>query len=231
MRKFLWPTLLVLSACATAPREEAPPAAPPAPVQPAPAAPVAPGEAWKVVGSHLAVRVYRDGTMKKLGHNHLITSDRLEGEIVLREPVTATSFTLRVPLDSLVVDDEAARVEAGGDFAAPVPAQDAEGTRRNMLGEKLLDAARHPVMTLASESISGEPGSYEAKVRVSIAGSEHVVTAPFTVTIEGDALKAHAAFHLVHADVGLVPFTVALGALKVRDDFEVDLAVEARRGS
>jgi hypothetical protein len=231
MRKFLWAALLVFAGCATQPREEAPPAAPPAPVQPPPAPPAAPGAAWKVVASRLEVRVYRDGAMQKLGHNHLVTSDRLEGEIALRDPVTATSFTLRVPLESLVVDDAAARTSAGGDFAAPVPAQDAEGTRRNMLGEKLLDAARNPVMTLASESIGGEPGSYEARVRVSLAGAGHVVTAPFTVTIDGDSLKARATLRLKHADVGLQPFTAALGALKVRDDFEVDLTLEARRGS
>ena len=187
--------------------------------------------AWKVDASQLAVRVYRDGPMQKLGHNHLITSDGVEGEVVLREPITATSFELRVPLESFVVDDGAARAAAGGDFAAPVPAQDAEGTRRNMLGEKLLDAARHPVMTLASESLSGEPGTYEGRVRVALAGSEHVVTAPFTVTIEGEVLEAHASVHLTHADVGLQPFTAALGALKVRDDFEVELTLEARRGS
>ena len=35
----------------------------------------------------------------------------------------------------------------------------------------------------------------------------------------------------MHADVGLQPFTVALGVLKVRDDFEVELTLEARRGS
>jgi len=79
--------------------------------------------------------------------------------------------------------------------------------------------------------LSGEAGQFEAKVRVSLAGGEHVVTAPFTVAIEGDHLEAKAAFHLTHEDIGLVPFTVALGVLKVRDDFEVDLTLEARRGS
>ena len=169
--------------------------------------------------------------MQKFGHNHLITSDQLAGEIVMREPVTATSFELSLPLESLVVDDEEARAAAGGDFAAPVPAKDAEGTRHNMLGEKLLNAASFGEMKLASASLAGEPGSYQAQVRVSLAGGEHVVAAPFTVTIEGDHLKAHADFHLTHADVGLVPMTVALGAVKVRDDFEVSLTLEARRGS
>jgi len=41
----------------------------------------------------------------------------------------------------------------------------------------------------------------------------------------------HAVLHLAHADLGLEPFTVALGALKVRDDFDVDLTVEAGRGT
>jgi len=73
MRKFLWPVLVILAGCAVPPREEAPPAAA---VPAAPAA--APGEAWKVVSSKLEVRVYRDGPMQKLGHNHLIrrTSSR-----------------------------------------------------------------------------------------------------------------------------------------------------------
>jgi len=230
MRKFLWPIVVLVAGCALPPRQEVPPVAPPprAPAQPSPAAPA---EEWKVVASRLELRVFRDGPMQKFGHNHLIASDRLEGEIALRQPLTDTSFDLRLPLESLVVDDEQARTAAGGEFAAPVPEKDRDGTRRNMLGDKLLDVANHPVMRLTSEGISGDPGSYRAQVRVSLRGAEHVVEAPFTVTIEGDRLQAHAAFRLTHADVGLEPFTVALGALKVRDDFEVDLALEARPAS
>jgi hypothetical protein len=226
MRKFLWPAALILAGCAIPPREEVPPTAP------APAGkPAAPGEAWTVTHSLLDVHVYRDGAMQKLGHNHVISTDQLAGTIQLRQPLGETSFELTVPLASLVVDDDAARARAGADFSAPVPDKDRDGTRRNMLGDRLLNAALQPVMRLASESLIGDAGRYEANVRVSLAGSEHVVTAPFTVTVEGDHLEAKAAFHLAHEDIGLVPFTVALGVLKVRDDFEVDLTLEARRGS
>lgn len=227
MRKFLWPMLAVISACTLAPRGEAPPATAPVPAVPAPA-PAAPGEAWKIVAAHLELRVYRDGPMQKLGHDHLISTDGVTGEVTLREPAAASSFLLHVPLESLVVDDGAARAAAGGVFSVPVPAQDAEGTRHNMLGEKLLDAARYPVMTLASESVTDGAAGYEARVRVSLAGSEHVVAVPFTLSIDGGILKAHAGFSLTHADVGLHPFAVALGALRVRDDFDVDLTLEAR---
>jgi hypothetical protein len=227
MRKILWPLVpLAVAACAAPPREPAP-SAPPV----APAAAVPGGEAWQVTGSRLIVRVYRDGPMQKLGHNHLITSDALAGEIRLREPLAGSRFALRVPLDSLVVDDADARARAGGEFAATVPDKDREATRRNLLGERVLDAVRQGEMRLTSESISGGPGNFEAQVRVSLAGTEHVVVAPFTVTVTDGRLVAHADLHFSHADLGLEPFTVALGALRVRDDFEVDLTVEARGGT
>jgi hypothetical protein len=230
MRKFLWPLLpLALAACA-APQREPAPAAPPAPPAAA-AAPAAGGQAWQVIGSHLAVRVYRDGPMQKLGHNHLITSESLAGEIRLREPAAGSSFVLRVPLDTLVVDDPGARAAAGGDFATPVPDKDRQATRHNMLGARVLDAARQGEMLLTAESVTGGPENYRAQVRVSLAGREHVLAVPFTVKLADGRLVAHAGMHLTHADLGLAPFNVALGALRVRDEFEVDLTLEARRGS
>ncbi len=229
MHKFLWPLLpLALAACAAPPRGEAP-VAPAAPVAAAPPAPAEKAEAWQVTGSRLEVRVYRDGPMQKLGHNHLITSHQLAGEIELREPLATSRFALRLPLESLEVDDPEARARAGGEFAAPVPEKDRDATRTNMLGEKLLNVKRQGEILLTAESVTGGPGGYQAQVRVSLAGTEHVLAVPFTLTVEGAHLVAHAKFHLKHADLGLVPFNVALGALKVRDDFEVDLTVEAGR--
>lgn len=229
MRKFLSLLLLIAAGCAVPPREEAPPAPPPS--APGIEEPRTPAQIWTVTSSQLAVRVYRDGPMQKLGHNHLVTSDAMAGEIRLRKPLEDSRFELRLPLESLVVDDPAARAAAGAAFSAPVPEKDREATRQNMLGEKLLDAARQGEMRLAAESISGTPGHYEARLRVSLGGEEHTVAAPFTVRVDGDRLTARADFHLTHADLGLEPFSLALGALKVRDDFEVDLTLEARRGS
>jgi hypothetical protein len=169
--------------------------------------------------------------MQKLGHNHLITSDALAGEIALRKPLEQSGFELTLPLESLVVDDAAARAAAGGEFAAPVPEKDRVATRRNMLGEMLLDAASQGVMRVSADSLAVGPDGYEARLRVALRGQEHVVAAPFTVSIEGDRLEARAAFKLTHAALGLEPFNVALGSLKVRDDFDVELTLEARRGT
>jgi hypothetical protein len=234
MHKFQWPALvvLVLAACAAPQRGQPPPAAPPPVVETRPPAePAAGRESWTVVSSQLAIRVYRDGPMQKLGHDHIITSGALTGQIALGEPLTETSFELSLPLESLVVDDESSRQSAGGTFAAPVPQKDREATRANMLGPKVLDAATQGAIQLSSESITGDAGQLAARVRVSLAGHESVVSAPFSVTVEGDHLKAQADLRLTHADLGLQPFTVALGALRVREDFEVALTLEARRGS
>jgi hypothetical protein len=216
---------LAVAACAAPPRGTVPAA----PAAPAPTAPAPAAEAWQITGSQLVVRVYRDGPMQALGHDHLITSQAMAGEIALREPLTASRFNLRLPLDSLVVDDPAARSGAGGPFAAPVPDRDREATRRNLLGERVLNAARQGELRLVAESIGGGPGRYEARVRVAIAGQEHVVSAPFTVAVDGERLVAHADFSLTHAELGLEPFAVALGALRVRADFDVEFTVEARR--
>ncbi|MEX0734006.1 MAG: hypothetical protein WD944_04245 [Steroidobacteraceae bacterium] len=228
MRKFLLLLALLAAGCAAPSREPLPAVPPPEPRPPVVAGPF---ESWEVVSSLLVVRVYRDGPMQKLGHNHLITSDALDGEIQLREPLTQSGFDLALPLESLLVDDPDARSGAGEDFSAPVPATDREATRQNMLGEAVLAVARQPVLRVTAEELSGEAGAYQARVRIGLRGEERVITAPFSVTVEGSRLSAHANFRLSHADIGLVPFTAALGALRVRDDFEVDLRLEARPAS
>jgi hypothetical protein len=227
MRRFL-PLLAMLLAGCAAPAREPPAAAPPPPMRRAEAAPF---ERWDVTASQLAVRVYRDGPMQKLGHDHLITSTAVQGVIQMREPLAKSGFDLTLPLESLVVDDPGARASVGEAFAAPVPQKDRDATRKNMLGESVLDAARQPVLRLSANGIEGQPGAFSARVRVGLGGEEHEVTTPLKVTIDGARLSAHASLKLKHSDIGLVPFNVALGALRVRDDIDVEIVIEARRAS
>ena len=226
MRKFP-PLILLLCAGCAAPPQVPPAAAPPPPR----AAESLPHETWDIVSSRLEVRVYRDGAMQQLGHNHVITSDAINGTIELRDPQSQTGFTLELPLASLVVDDPASRIGAGAEFAAPVPEKDRAGTVRNLLGPGVLDAARQPVLQLTADGFSGGPADYTARVRVGLRGEERVIDVPLTVSFEGDRLRIHASVRLHHADLGLVPFSVALGALRVRDDIEIDCRLEARRAT
>ncbi|MGH8250913.1 MAG: hypothetical protein ACREVI_09500 [Steroidobacteraceae bacterium] len=226
MRRFPFLFVLLLAGCA-APRPLPPAAVPP----PGRAEARLPFEAWQVVASHLEVWVYRDGPMAKAGHNHLISTDALRGEVELREPRTETGLALELPLEALVVDDPAARAAAGPEFAAPVPEKDRAGTRQNMLGSAVLDAAKQGLLRVTADSIEGGPGDYQARLRIALRGEERVIAVPLTVTFDGDVLRVKADFRLSHADLGLKPFSIALGALRVRDDIEIRCSLEARRGA
>ncbi len=224
MRKFLIAIAALACSCALPPKPP-PPAAPAGPVT----APAGPYQGYEVISSQVEIRAYRDGPMAQLGHNHLITSNALTGTIQLREPQQDSRFTLELPLASLVVDDPAARSVAGPDFAKPVPQADREATQRNMLGAALLDAARQPVLRLTLESLEGAPPDYLAHIRIGIRGEERIIAVPLSVRIDGDMLHVHASVKLHHADLGLTPFSVGLGALRVRDDLDVDCRLEAKR--
>ncbi len=224
MRKFLIALFALLSGCALPPK--VPPVAAPSV---AVAAPSGPYERYEVVASHVEIRAFRDGPMATLGHNHMISSDALTGSIDLRDPVSDTRFTLELPLASLVVDDPALRSAAGTEFAKEVPQADREGTRHNMLGPSVLDAARQPVLRLTAESMDGGPAEFLARVRVGLRGEERIIDVPLSVQISDRKIGVHASFKLRHADLGLTPFAVALGALRVRDEIEIDCRIDAER--
>ena len=224
MRKFPIALFALLFGCALPPK--VPPVAAPSV---AVAAPSGPYERYEVVASHVEIRAFRDGPMAQLGHNHLIISDALTGSIDLRDPVRDTRFTLELPLASLVVDDPALRSAAGTEFAKEVPQPDREGTRHNMLGPSVLDAARQPVLRLTAESMDGGPAEFLARVRVGLRGEERIIDVPLSVQISDGTIGVHASFKLRHADLGLTPFAVALGALRVRDEIEFDCRIDAER--
>lgn len=167
------------------------------------------------------MKVYRDGPLAELGHNHVIASTAVSGWIHLRDPLESSTFSLALPLDSLVVDDPGRRVAAGPDFPDNLSATDREGTRRNLLGPALLDAARFPVLHLDAVAIEEARGGYVATARVDAAGVARQVRVPGTIERTDGGLVVSGAFVLTHADLGLTPFSAALGALRVREDIEI----------
>jgi hypothetical protein len=222
---FLAALVLALSgACAVPPAQEpSPRTAPPRP------AAAGPGIAYELVESEVTVRVYRDGPLAQFGHNHVIASTGLTGRLELREPQTSTRFELELPLATLTVDEPLRRAAAGDEFAVEVSAIDRDGTRRNMLGTALLDAVRFPVLRLESLAMETGPGAYRVTTRVSVAGRERDLVVPVSIELAGDALSAWGEFKVTHADLGLTPFSAAMGALRVREDMLVSFRLAARR--
>lgn len=224
---FLAGALLVLAAACSAPPRPAGEAGAP----PRSAAGAGPAGSSRVVASEVTVKVYRDGPLAELGHNHVIASTAVTGWIDLRDPLESSAFGLSLPLDSLVVDDPGRRTAAGPDFPDNLTAADREGTRRNLLGPALFDAARFPVLHLDSVAIDQAGEGYVATARVDVLGVARPLRVPAAVERTDEGLVVSGAFVLTHADLGLTPFSAALGALRVREDIEVAYRLVAREGA
>lgn len=206
-------------------------AACPRPVQPPPPTPTVPPTAptpesvpsdaamyqIDAQASDLHILVYRGGTFARLGHNHVMSSKSLAGQVWMHPRFAASGFELSFPVADLIVDDPAARRAAGSDFPAEIPTADKEGTRKNMLRPEVLDAERYPRIAVRSTTVAGSIQSPQITARITIKDASHEVTVPATVAIDGSRLTASGEIELLQTDFGIKPFSVALGALEVKD--------------
>jgi polyisoprenoid-binding protein YceI len=164
------------------------------------------------------VLVYRAGLMASLGHNHVIVNRSLSGWVTVAGSPSASAFALTVPVANFVVDDGQARSEEGADFSEPV-AEDAKGgTAHNMLGPSVLDAEQHPSITLRSVSITETGHGVEAIVAIDAAGHESRLAVPFTLERAERRLIVRGTLSVRQTALGLTPFSIFLGALRVEDE-------------
>ena len=192
------------------------------------ALPDAPRFAVDPQASEIRLLVYRDGPLARFGHNHVFIG-RVEGEIRAGDTAAGSAFRLEIPVDSLAVDPPAARAEEGADFSAQVSEQSRQGTRENMLGEEVLDTARHPLIRITSVALAGPRWNPTVTARVTLRGETRDVRFPAAVFQSGDALEVIAGFRVRHSDFGIKPFTVLGGGLTVRDTIDIRVRVVARR--
>jgi polyisoprenoid-binding protein YceI len=216
---------LLAGGCTPAPRPAPPPAAVAAPA-PAPAA----GRHYRLDGaqSSLTILAYRAGPLARLGHNHVLIARTLEGELTLPADPAAARFRLAFPVATLALDEPAARAAEGETFASVPSAADVEGTRRNLLGPAVLDAATFPRITIAGHGARAD-GALRAVAVVTVRGREATVAVPVTLSTEAGsgALLAEGAFELRQSDLGLEPFSIGLGALQVRDALAIRFRLRA----
>ena len=208
----------LLVACTAPP---APEAVPPTPIT-ASAPPVA-ARVYTIAPdlSTLHILVYRGGTLARLGHNHVISSSHLGGRIWLGTTLEASGFDLSVPVQELIVDDDAARSAEGPDFPPGVPQAARDGTRTNMLRESLLDGERYPLIRIQSLRLQGDSATPQVQAALRIRDQTREVTVPVQVRAEDGRLEVRGEFALRQSDFGITPLSVAMGALLVVDTVTV----------
>ncbi len=179
--------------------------------------------------SWLHVRVYKTGRLARFGHNHVISSHAIDGTVMLTEDPANSSLTLQLPLASFVVDDPRWRAHNGDDFPGEINDRDREGTRANMLSEKLLNAANHPVLHISSTAIERHAGGLAVQAQVALAGTVKPLTFPVSVTVENGIVRASGELTVTHEQLGLAPFSALLGALKVADEIGLSYHLTAQQ--
>ena len=226
--------LAMLSGCPAPPR--LPPPAPAVPAAPAPHV----GTPFEIQpqSSLLTILVYRAGALASAGHNHVIASHDLSGTFFIPAEILQSSFEVHVPVATLTVDEAALRAQQSApDFPPDVSEGAKEGTRRNMLGEALLDAQHHPEIMLRSlqlepaGSAAKDSGTVLAHVQSTVRGQLRTFTTPVRYRLTGDGtLEASGEFPLRQSELGLTPFSAMLGALQVQDEMRVSFHIVAHSG-
>ncbi len=218
---------LFLGACRTVPAPQAlpPPAPPPPPVVPERI------EHYRIDADHsqVLILVYRDGAMARLGHNHVLSVHQLSGEVVMPADSTQASFELEFPVAAMTVDEPALRAQLGDEFNAPVDAASIDGTRQHMLGEKLLDAAHFPKIRLQSESLRADAEHWLVTLNITVRHHDSTVEVPMALTSTPEQLSASGEFDLSHAQLGLTPYSVGMGALRVAETIHIRYRLIAQR--
>jgi hypothetical protein len=217
---------LALAACG-APQPK-PPAAPAPVAIPTPPA----GARYRIdpAQSELRVLVYRAGPMASLGHNHVISTHSLQGWAVFGGDAAGAAFALTAPVADFVVDDPALRAEEGAEFAEGVNDEARSGTLHNMLGPAVLNAGDFSALKITSVSVSAAGGSLRARVAVDVAGHESTILVPFVLDAAPRRLAASGELTVSQSSLGLTPFSVFLGALRVQDDLRVKFKFVAVSG-
>jgi hypothetical protein len=174
-------------------------------------------------------QIYSAGALAKLGHNHVIAVDGLTGSVTLGAGDTPSRFTMQFPVASLVIDDPDLRAARGEQFESQPTESDVAGTRHNMLSDKLLKGDEYPMIRVSGTHGGGDLSDTTLDLTVELVGRQVQLRAPAKIRIDGDTLTADGQMTVSHAQLGLTPFSAALGALKVADDIDFFYHVVARR--
>jgi hypothetical protein len=174
--------------------------------------------------------VYKAGAFARLGHNHVVSVGQLTGNVTVNlENPERSTFGIEFPVTELVVDDPALRRGLGEEFESVPTPDDIAGTRTNMLSERVLQGVQFPAIRITGIGPLGAGEQQTLQLKVELLGRSIDLTVPTKVAIDERQIEASGEFELNHADLGMQPFTVMMGALAVGEKLSFSYRVTAKR--
>jgi hypothetical protein len=179
--------------------------------------------------SEIHWRVYKAGAFARFGHNHVISVAAPQGVVYLAEPLADSRVEIMIPFADLEVDDPALRARYGDDFASVPSADDIAGTRRNMMTEAVLNGEQFSELAVIGTAPSGLGADQTIDLEIHLLGRVVNVTVPLELQVESDMVHAAGAFRLTHEQLGMMPFSVMMGALQVANEMDFTFDIRAVR--
>ncbi len=173
--------------------------------------------------SLVQIRVFREGSLARLGHNHLIAVRQLRGWWRQAADGTGTA-QLWFDVDRLTVDEPVLRQAAGPGFGRQPDAAAVAATRANMLGDQVLAAETHPRVRIAA---SYRPSDLSAGLEIELRGVRREFRLPVELVADGPLRVVRGELPLRLSDFGLEPFSALGGALRVADQLQIGFRIEA----
>ena len=179
--------------------------------------------------SEIRVLVFRAGLLAGFGHNHVISTNDIAGRIEIAVDPAASSVELNLPVESFEIDNKEARLAEGEQFKKDISQEDILGTRSNMLGPRQLNSASFPSITIRSQSWSGELAEVIVTAEIAVRDQINTLEFPALISVSDEQIIVTGIVAVTHGQLGLKPFTAALGSLRVRDEMEIRFLITARR--
>jgi polyisoprenoid-binding protein YceI len=169
-------------------------------------------------GSQLWLYLHPAGPMIKLGHSHVISTHALQGAVWIPAQLEHSACEFELPVAAFEVDDPQERSAAGGEFAEPLDEEARAGTREHMLGDRQLDAAHYPLLTLRCQQVSVLPDGLLLQLVLTVRDHDARLAVPVHWQRDGCTLQASGEFTFRQTDLGIEPFSLLLGVLRVEDE-------------
>jgi len=179
--------------------------------------------------SDIRLLIHRVGALSWLGHSHVISVGQLDGTIYVHPDLEQSRFELVIPVQGLVVDNPLLRHEEGDEFSTELSEHAIARTRSNMLGKRVLNAKQYPIIKLNGTGPRDDVPEFVLELSIELLGGIVELQVPTTLRLDGDVVEATGTFRLSHSDLGMRPFTVMLGALRVAEEIDFKYRVRAQR--
>ncbi|MFV8816797.1 hypothetical protein [Haliea sp. E17] len=168
--------------------------------------------------SRVEVVVHPDGPLAKFGHDHVVVLSAPRGFLWHPADLSQARADLRFAVAGMQVDPPDARARHALD--TPLDAATVAGTRDNLMLH-VLDPQQWPWIDVSLTHFRREGEQLSALVAISVNGQHSQQRHSFALEERDGAVKVTGNLVLQQAELGLQPFSVLGGGLRVAQDMEV----------